>query len=53
MWLHRACEEKIGDQGGKALALTPWSPEALAQSDHCPQKSCCFALRPAEAWEGK
>lgn len=48
--LHRACEEKIGDKGGKALTLR--SPEALAQSGHCSQKSCGFALRPREAWAG-
>lgn len=52
VWLHRACEEKIGDKGGKALALIPRSPESWAQSGHCSQKSCCFALRPREAWAG-
>lgn len=38
VWLHRACEEKIGDKGGKALALTPWSPKVLAQSGLFPEE---------------
>lgn len=34
VWLHGACEEKIGDKAKRALALILWSPEALAQGGH-------------------
>lgn len=44
MWLHRACERKIGDIAGRALDLTLKSPEAVAQGGLCSQEGDTWLL---------